>query len=558
MHDNEDIGRKDLMSIAIFAVLYFSLFVIFELNITIYTEIQIGIAILLLLIMINKNKLEKRLKRCNLYHVLVIMVLIIGILSSVKYKYDIEGESYISQFLDKGELKQIVKTSNYKIRDFNKVINYISKRDNGFFKVSRYPYTYEASNFSLMNKKYQSIGHYYSITPDLQGNLNKDLENQQYYTSKGAREFDYRTKITTLLGVKYCVISGNGIVPYGYSRLEDYKGKSKIYENNYNLPFGVLYDNYITKEEYENLNAIQKEDSLLKATVLEENIIQKNLSLNHLKYDNSVRIQKKKDKVDNIEENNITVKNTNRDTLKLDINGIKNSEIYVLIKGIKYNAYSANEMVNNVINKDSTVLEKERAKRTYKWYQPNYGYEISVKYDQIKKVRKIENYLTSPYYIEDKELLFNMGYYDNTEGTITIQFSKVGNYSWDDIEVFAVSMEDYEEDINALRKSNFEVTSYGNGYMNGKVNAEKDGVLQFSTIYNKGWKVYVDNKEVETFISNNYFLGIEVTQGEHTIYMKYTVPYLKEGMIISLVGIILLIGSITLGKGIMKRKEQGK
>lgn len=66
--------------------------------------------------------------------------------------------------------------------------------------------------------------------------------------------------------------------------------------------------------------------------------------------------------------------------------------------------------------------------------------------------------------------------------------------------------------------------------------------------------------EVSTFIANKYFLGINITKGEHQIEMKYTTPYLKEGLVISIIG-ILILGIIifieNFGKNTMeKRKER--
>ena len=124
------------------------------------------------------------------------------------------------------------------------------------------------------NHPIHSLGYYYSIVPNTYSELNTDLKNSQYYINYGVKEFDYRTKITTLLGVKYHIANNENNLPYGYSLLSDYNGKSKIYINNYDLPFGVLYTNYITEEEYNNLTPLEKESSLLKNTVIDEKKLQ--------------------------------------------------------------------------------------------------------------------------------------------------------------------------------------------------------------------------------------------------------------------------------------------
>ena len=153
-------------------------------------------------------------------------------------------------------------------------------------------------------------------------------------------------------------------------------------------------------------------------------------------------------------------------------------------------------------------------------------------------------------------MLANMGYYDEASGIITLEFENLGTYRLKDLKIYAVLMQDYEQDINNLRKSNFEVVEYKNGYLKGNAKVETDGILQFSTIYNKGWKVYVDGEETNTFIANKYFLGIKINQGEHIIELKYSTPYQKEGIIISIIGILALTGIIIIER--LKEKSEEK
>ncbi len=541
--DNRKLDKKDLIAIGIFALVYLGINIIFDVGVTIYTEIQIGIAILILLFMINKNKLEYKFKKVNLYHILLMIVFVLGIFSSVKYKYDVEGEGYVSEFLNYKEVSKIVSTSAYQINDFSKAIDYIQEIDKDFYRVSKYPYAY--ANVSLMNKKYNAIGHYYSITPNLYGKLNTDLRNSQYYLSEGFREFDYRTKITTLLGVKYCIAKGNATIPYGYSVKDDYEGKSKVYINNYSLPFGVLYDSYITNEEYDNLTSLKKESSLLKTTVVDKNIASQTELIHEINNDNNNIKEINYEIIDEnsiVNQNSITISNEKNNSIKLNFSDVKNSEIYVCFKNLKYSPYTANELMEVENDKKNSIVEKEKNKNKYQWYQPHYDYVIKARYNDISKTRTIKNYLTSPYCMDDSEILLNMGYYVDANGMIIIEFSKVGHYQWDDIKIYAVSMEDYEEDIKELKRSNFETISYENGYMKGTVDAEVSGILQFSTIYDKGWKVYVDGEQVDTFESNKYFLGIYITKGEHIVELKYETPYLKVGAVISIIGITILAG----------------
>lgn len=483
-----------------------------------------------------------------------------GILTTMSYLYDIgEGKSaYVSEFIGLKSFEKRYLTQNNKINDFSQAIDFISNKDKSFYTISKYPIDYD--NVSLI-KKHRSKTSYYSITPHYYSDMNFDLQNAQASVSKGLSEIDYRTKINTLLGTKYYIKKGNNnCVPYGYSKIEEYDGESNIYVNNYALPFGVLYTNYITQAEYDNMSSLEKESSLLKTTVLSED---NNTSLKHnTAVVNTIRTDTIKEvNYEVIDENNLMndnkvyITDLNKNKLKLKINNITNSEIYLSINNIHFEPQTKQEKIEKELPEKYSRAELKKAQEKYKWYDANYEYKIIASFNKKTANKRVRNYKVSPYYVENNEMLVNLGYYDEASGDIVLDFENLGTYSLSEIKIYAVSMNDYEEDINMLKKSNFEVTEYKNGYLKGKANTETDGVLQFSTMYNKGWKVYVDGKEASTIVSNKYFLGINITKGEHKIEMKYTTPYLKEGIAISVIGIVILV-VLGFTKRLLKKSEE--
>ena len=68
-----------------------------------------------------------------------------------------------------------------------------------------------------------------------------------------------------------------------------------------------------------------------------------------------------------------------------------------------------------------------------------------------------------------------------------------------------------------------------------------DKLLCFTLPYDEGWNCYVDGKKSEIVKANIGFMGIELPEGEHQIQMVYHMPLLKEGLIMSIAGFILLI-----------------
>lgn len=75
---------------------------------------------------------------------------------------------------------------------------------------------------------------------------------------------------------------------------------------------------------------------------------------------------------------------------------------------------------------------------------------------------------------------------------------------------------------------------------NSTIQADKSGVLFFSTFYDEGLHIQIDGQEVET-LNLEGMLGVRVEKGKHTITMCYKTPGLKGGAAVSILcaGILL-------------------
>ena len=102
-------------------------------------------------------------------------------------------------------------------------------------------------------------------------------------------------------------------------------------------------------------------------------------------------------------------------------------------------------------------------------------------------------------------------------------------------------MKKYQSKINNLKTNVMENIKYGNNYISGTVNPTKNGILQITTSYSDGWKVYIDGKEKEVIRVNKAFIGTIIEAGEHVVEFKYETPYLKIGIVYSILGLILYI-----------------
>ena len=144
--------------------------------------------------------------------------------------------------------------------------------------------------------------------------------------------------------------------------------------------------------------------------------------------------------------------------------------------------------------------------------------------------------------MENPNFLMNLGITKENQGNkLKLTFNKKGTYTFDDLKILAVDMKKYQSKINNLKTNVMENIKYGNNYISGTVNLTKNGILQITTSYSDGWKVYIDGKEKEVIRVNKAFIGTIIEAGEHVVEFKYETPYLKSGVVFSILGFILYI-----------------
>lgn len=78
-------------------------------------------------------------------------------------------------------------------------------------------------------------------------------------------------------------------------------------------------------------------------------------------------------------------------------------------------------------------------------------------------------------------------------------------------------------------------------YLHGSVSANGEGILMIATPYQEGWKVYVDGEITNQYKVDYGLIGVGLTDGEHEIELKYNVPKIEIGIIVTIIGLINLV-----------------
>ncbi len=107
--------------------------------------------------------------------------------------------------------------------------------------------------------------------------------------------------------------------------------------------------------------------------------------------------------------------------------------------------------------------------------------------------------------------------------------------------VYTLETDRFVSAFNKLNESGLSVSKHTNTRIEGTVDAVKDGVFLFSIPYDGGWTVRIDGKKVNTYAFKDALLACDLTEGSHTITLKYTPVHLIKGCIITALCIMIVI-----------------
>jgi len=100
----------------------------------------------------------------------------------------------------------------------------------------------------------------------------------------------------------------------------------------------------------------------------------------------------------------------------------------------------------------------------------------------------------------------------------------------------------FEQTIDKFRANSLKITSdLNHDTVKGTINVPKDSPMLLSIPYDNGWKASVDGKSVKIHKVVGNLMAIDLKAGSHQVVMKYQVPGLKVGWIISIIAATLFV-----------------
>ena len=372
---------------------------------------------------------------------------------------------------------------------------------------------------------------WWSILPESMLNYLNDFELNSVKQNCWFEGLDDRTALLELSGVKYYTKEANDIssVPFGFAYDEELSDdRFSAYKNEYALPVCYTFRNYISRKQFESLNAIQRMDAVLQGAVLDEttsNGIPRKIEEAAVKsgaYQLEYEIQQHEGIL--LTDHMISTDEAGHHIVLLaDIP--ENTEIYLQIEGIE------------IVKPEFGIIDVSRTN----WKQ---GFRI------IKRGR-ITN-LSDSWPVKREGITFNLGTGSAGKNKIRLFLRSSCEYQYDSIKLWAVPMDAYLQQAEALQANAAEDVRVSGKRISATVDIPDSRILQIAVPYSIGWNCHIDGKEADILRSDGLYMAVIVPEGRHEIVLRYKTPYLRAGLIISLLTLLVLLG--VCGWNIKKKK----
>ena len=244
----------------------------------------------------------------------------------------------------------------------------------------------------------------------------------------------------------------------------------------------------------------------------------------------------------------------------------KDITLFKYVSRVSISSFQCEE--TNRITYNKYVTEDDEGIVTLEYNIPETGYyyfyangsasdELKISYNNRTKVNylgKDSNHIViGGYHEEGEELIINITVPEDSDFTL----QTAHNYLW------YFTLEDYNEIFSQFKDGpQFEIFAEHSTEDNliGMITTEKENQTILTTIpYDKGWKVYVDDEEVETYETLDALMAFDIAEdGKHLLELKYAPDEYKVGFIISIIGIeafvMICIVDFVLKKTLLKNK----
>ena len=504
-----------------------------------------------------KNRKFKRIKISGeLVKQAIVIALVFTFIQQIAYqRYSHLEGNYLNEFHDVDTVNKQLYEESVSVTE--------TIDDEDFYRIENITVNNPQRNYPITEGKSSSMAYWSLINP----NVIKFIELNDAYVNQSHcnRGLQSRSLLLPLVNARYFVATDGPdkhevLIPYSYEYIKektvetiDFEEKSYyLYKTENTLPFGYTYDEFITEEKYNKMSIAERQQATLQAAVVEEAVegLKQNKTIfTDQKIDYKITQNQGVDIVNNI----FTVKKEKAKlTLKCDVP--ENCELYVYLSGVNFESINEYDLKNEEFFEKLTQYDKVVIEHSNKYWQPATETRFICKSGNT--TRKVVHYTKNGKYTTGKEnYLINLGYSQEARDKVTIAFEKTGEYRFNKILIIAQPLDNFKERIDELSQDSLTNVEMTTNRITGKINLTEKKLLCLSLPYSDGWKCYVDGEETETVKTNIMQTGVMLSPGSHNIELTYRTPYLLEGALLSLIGVLATV-TVSVIHSVSRKKQK--
>ena len=207
------------------------------------------------------------------------------------------------------------------------------------------------------------------------------------------------------------------------------------------------------------------------------------------------------------------------------------------------NNFSRTLNLGTVLNKKTVEISGTNA--TFKADEEG-DYYVFVRDKGIKEVTVTYPTTSKQFKNLNRGFFIELGYLDKG---VEMKFRNDTNSDDLLIEVFRFNFDTLKKIVEKINSyADYKMISFKEDRINYTMNVKEEGKCIVTLPYDKGFKVMIDGKEVESEAIFDFFLGFKLEKGEHNILITYVPSGFKMGLLITFIGIISLISLYILDK----------
>ncbi len=230
--------------------------------------------------------------------------------------------------------------------------------------------------------------------------------------------------------------------------------------------------------------------------------------------------------------------------------------------------YLAAKSDGDIFSRTETLMKKNNYPQQYHYNGVAYysstmtadAWEFFQALGMERFAQNVSTYYTDSYIVSR---LFGIKYTLDKEGTLILTNDDALSLAYlSDKAVVSLNLADYEKGeaaqealldaislgenerqkdaIAHLKRNELKITSFDTDVIRGEISCEREGVLLTTLPYDGGWKIFIDGKAVDTVKAAGYLTACDITEGIHTVKMRYTVPGIVLGAVISGISLVAL------------------